>query len=85
MFANSSHVQITGGHFINVGRDFNFESMQAARNLSDVLPALDFGLGQNSGRPLGGAERTERRGGPELELHGRVIWDANANCYACWV
>ncbi|KAJ7440603.1 hypothetical protein FB451DRAFT_1191514 [Mycena latifolia] len=66
MFANSSHVQITVGHFINVGRDFNFESVQAARNLPDVLPALDFGLGQNSGRLLGRAERTERGGGPRM-------------------
>ncbi|KAJ6490925.1 hypothetical protein C8R45DRAFT_901303 [Mycena sanguinolenta] len=27
MFSNTSHVQITGGHFITVGRDFNFDSL----------------------------------------------------------
>ncbi|KAF7378501.1 Nwd2 [Mycena sanguinolenta] len=63
MFANGSHFQITGGQFINVGRDINFESVQAAGNLPDVLPALDF---QHAGRPLGGAERTERGASPRM-------------------
>jgi hypothetical protein len=70
MFTNSSHLDITGGNFVNIGRDFNFEAGQAAENLSDVLKGLDFGLGRDSGRPLVGAERNERRGGARMLPYG---------------
>ncbi|KAJ6490929.1 hypothetical protein C8R45DRAFT_195256 [Mycena sanguinolenta] len=67
MFANCSHVQITGRHFMTAARDINFESgVQAVGNLPGVLPAFDVGPGQNSGRLLRGAERTEREGGPRI-------------------
>ncbi|KAJ6490914.1 hypothetical protein C8R45DRAFT_195088 [Mycena sanguinolenta] len=67
MFANCSHVQITGGQFMTAARDINFESgVQVARSLPGVLPAFDVGPGQNSGRLLRGAERTEREGGPRM-------------------
>jgi hypothetical protein len=58
MFSNSSDVQITGGNFINVGRDFNFETGQAAGDWPNTLTQLDFGVGP---RRLVGAKRPERR------------------------
>ena len=71
MFSNCSHVQITGGHFMTAAQDINFESgVQAARNLPDVLPALNSGPGQNSSRIAGGPERTERERVPRMLPYG---------------
>jgi hypothetical protein len=49
MFSSSSHLQINGDKFVNIGRYFNLEAGQAG-NLDDVLTGVDFSLGQDSSR-----------------------------------
>lgn len=81
IFTSSSHVQITGGNFIEVGRDFNVEATQplVTGNVDDSVRGLDFDLARAS-RPLMSAETIKREGGMTMVPYGasdavsRVTW-----------
>jgi hypothetical protein len=62
MFTSSSHVQITGGNFVNVGGDFNLQSDHQPGSVDQVMTEVDFNLGQDSERQVNDLERTERGG-----------------------
>jgi hypothetical protein len=70
IFSSSSHVQITGGNFIDVRGDFNLQGVQPPRNVDEALTGLEFGSGQDLGCQLAGAERTERGGGARMLPYG---------------
>ncbi|KAF7341265.1 hypothetical protein MVEN_01862500 [Mycena venus] len=68
IFSSTSHVQITGGNFVDIGGDFNLESIQppGSVDIDGVLTGLEFGVGEDSGRPLLDAEQSERVGCPRM-------------------
>jgi hypothetical protein len=72
IFTSTSHVQITGGNFIEVSGDFNVEATQplGTGNVDEIVKGLDFDLTQHSGRHLMGAERTQREGGTRMLPYG---------------
>jgi len=68
IFSDTSHVQITGGNFIDIGGDFNLESIQplGSVDIDGVLTGLEFGVAEESGRHLLGGERSEKVRGPRM-------------------
>jgi hypothetical protein len=70
IFSSTSHVQINGGTFIETQRDFNLHSIRPSGNVAEALTGLEFSLGDDCGRPLVGAERTERAGRPRMRPFG---------------
>jgi hypothetical protein len=65
IFSSTSHVQINGGNFIEMGRDFNLQSIQPPGSVDEVLTGLEFRVRQDSRRHLLGSERNEPSGAPE--------------------
>ncbi|KAF7328366.1 hypothetical protein MVEN_02552200 [Mycena venus] len=62
MFHSNSHIHVTGGNFVNVGGDFNVQSIPPSGSVDEVLTRLEFRVDQDRGRQLRGPERTESRG-----------------------
>jgi hypothetical protein len=63
MFSSTSHVHITGGNFIDVGGDFNLQTIQPQRSVDDVLTGLEFHVGQDQPQHLLGERRNDSKGG----------------------
>jgi hypothetical protein len=76
LFSSTSYVQITGGNFVEIGRDFNLQNTLPPGNVDHVLTGLELDLGRPSERQLIGAERTERRGHQRILLYGAFddVW-----------
>ncbi|KAF7362856.1 hypothetical protein MVEN_00635400 [Mycena venus] len=51
IFSFTSHVQITGGNFVDIGGDFNLESIQPPEgaDIEGVLMGMQFGMGEELG------------------------------------
>ncbi|KAJ7220878.1 hypothetical protein GGX14DRAFT_432353 [Mycena pura] len=71
IFSDTSHVQITGGNFVDVGSDFNIESIQppGTVDIDGVLTGLEFGVDEESGRHLLGAQDERARGRSLVPYH----------------
>jgi hypothetical protein len=70
IFSSTSHVQINGGNFMEIGRDFNLENIPPSRSGEELLTGLEFCLGAATGRQLEGTTRTVKDGGPRALPYG---------------
>jgi hypothetical protein len=80
IFNSSSHVQINGGNFIEVGGDYNLQSIQPPTppDADRVLTGPEFHVGQDLNRSLVGAERSERAGITRMLPYG--AFEALSRC-----
>ncbi|KAF7369733.1 NACHT domain-containing protein [Mycena venus] len=67
IFSFTSHVQITGGNFVDIGGDLNLECIQppGSVDIEGVLTGMAFGMGEELGPHLLG-EQSERARGPRM-------------------
>jgi hypothetical protein len=62
IFSSTSHVQINGGSFIGIGRDFNLQSIQPPGSVDEVFTGPESRVSQDSRRHLLGSETNEPSG-----------------------
>ncbi|KAJ7930394.1 hypothetical protein B0H13DRAFT_2264179 [Mycena leptocephala] len=66
IFSSTSHVQINGGNFLEIEKDFNLQSIQPPEIINEAMMGLELGVEPDSSRELSSAERTEREGGMRM-------------------
>ncbi|KAJ7225205.1 hypothetical protein C8J57DRAFT_1535464 [Mycena rebaudengoi] len=59
IFSSTSHVHINGGSFIEIGRDFNLQSIQPPGSVDEVLTGPESRVSQDSRHHLLGSETNE--------------------------